>query len=174
MNSRLRIETRRLRLRWLESRDAEFIYRLVNDPHWLRFIGDRHVSNLDDARVYIEDGPRAMYRSFGFGLNRIALRDDDTPIGICGLLQRDSLQDCDLGFALLPGFRGQGYAFEAASAILHHGFTELGKTRIAAIANPDNRDSIVLLTRLGFYREQTINMEPDRDALDLYVIQPET
>jgi len=85
------IETSRLKLRWLELRDADFIYQLVHDPHWLRFIGDKQVADLEGARGYIEDGPRAMYRQFGFGLNRVALKDGDTPIGICGLLQWDSL-----------------------------------------------------------------------------------
>ena len=174
MNSPFHLETSRLQLRWLELGDAEFIYHLVNDPEWLRFIGDKRVSNLDDARTYIEEGPRAMYREQGFGLNRLALRDGDTPIGICGLLQRDSLADCDLGFALLPGYRSQGYAFEAACAILQYGFGELDKDRIVAIVSAGNQASIGLLTRLGFQREGKINMEPDRDPVDLYVIHRET
>jgi len=174
VNSPLRIETSRLRLRWLEPGDAGFIYHLVNDSQWLRFIGDRQVSNLEDAKAYIEDGPRRMYREAGFGLNRLALRDGDTPIGICGLLQRESLPHCDLGFALLPAYRGQGYAFEAASTILRHGFGELDKQCIAAIANADNHASIDLLTRLGFLRERAIDMEVNGDPLDLYVIRRET
>ncbi len=174
MHSPLRIETSRLRLRWLEARDAGFIYRLVNDSQWLRFIGDRQVSSLDDAKSYIEDGPRAMYREAGFGLNRLALRDGDTPIGICGLLRRESLPHCDLGFALLPAYRGQGYAFEAASAILRHGFGELGKQCIAAIVSADNRASIDLLIRLGFVYERNIDMEANRDPLEMYVIRRET
>ena len=170
MNSALRIETARLSLRWLDARDAEFIYRLVNDSDWLRFIGDKQVHDLDSARAYIETGPQAMYRHFGFGLNRIALRESDTPIGICGLLQRDSLPDCDLGFALLPEFRGQGYAFEAAGAVLRHGFSELDKKRVAALVNAANRASIGLLGHLGFRRDSSISMEPDTQPVDLYII----
>ena len=174
MNSPLHLDTSRLQLRWLELSDAEFIYRLVNDPQWLHFIGDKRVSNLDNARSYIEEGPQAMYREQGFGLNRVALRDDHTPIGICGLLQRESMVDCDLGFALLPGYRGQGYAFEAASAILQHGFGKLDKKRIAAIVSADNQASVGLLILLGFQREGKINIEPDRDPVDLYVMHRET
>jgi RimJ/RimL family protein N-acetyltransferase len=164
------IETRRLKLRWLELTDADFIYQLVNDPQWLRFIGDKQVADLDGARRYIEDGPRAMYRRFGFGLNRVALKDSDTPVGICGLLQRESLPQPDLGFAFLPGFRGQGYAREAADAILQHAYLILRQTRIAAIVNPDNLSSIKLLDKLGFRLDKQIQIEPNQKSVDLYVI----
>ncbi len=112
-----------------------------------------------------------MYQAFGFGLNRIALKQDDTPIGICGLLQRESLPDCDLGFAVLPEFRGRGCAFEAATAVLQHGFTQCNKLRIAAIVSVQNSASISLLEKLGFHYEQAICMEPNQDPVDLYVIQ---
>ena len=170
MDNPLAIETSRLKLRWLELTDADFIYQLVNDPQWLRFIGDKQVADLDGARRYIEDGPRAMYRQFGFGLNRVALKDGDTPIGICGLLQRESLPQPDLGFALLPTFHGQGYAREAADAILQHAYLILRETRVAAIVNPDNLSSIKLLDQLGFRLDQQIQLAANQESVDLYLI----
>jgi ribosomal-protein-alanine N-acetyltransferase len=167
------IETSRLKLRWLELTDADFIYRLVNDHHWLRFIGDKQVDDLDGARRYIEAGPRAMYRQFGFGLNRVALKDSDTAIGICGLLQRESLPHPDLGFALLPEYRGQGYAREAADAILQHAYLIPHQTQITAIVNPDNLSSIKLLEKLGFRIDRQIQIEPNQEFVDLYVINAE-
>jgi RimJ/RimL family protein N-acetyltransferase len=104
---RASIETSRLSLRWLSAGDADFIKRLLNDADWIRFIGDNNVTSPEQARVYIASGPCAMYRQHGFGLNRVALKESDTPIGICGLLQRETLQYSDLGFAFLPGFRRQ-------------------------------------------------------------------
>ena len=173
MDKPFAIETSRLKLRWLELTDADFIYQLVNDPQWLRFIGDKQVADLDGARRYIEDGPRAMYRRFGFGLNRVALKDSDTAVGICGLLQRESLPQPDLGFAFLPGFRGQGYAREAADAILQHAYLILRQTRVAAIVNPDNHSSINLLNRLDFCIEKQIQIEPNSEFIDLYVVHAE-
>ena len=170
MDNPLAIETSRLKLRWLELTDADFIYQLVNDPQWLRFIGDKQVADLDGARRYIEDGPRASYRQFGFGLNRVALKDGDTPIGICGLLQRESLPQPDLGFALLPGFRGQGYAREAVDAILQHAYSMLRQTRVAAIVNPDNLSSIKLLDQLGFRLDRQIQIAANQESVDLYLI----
>ena len=174
MSPPLHIETSRLQLRWLEPDDAHFILDLVNDPAWLRFIGDRQVSSLSDARAYIENGPQVMYRETGHGLNRVALHDGDIPIGICGLLQRESLAHSDLGFALLPDYRGHGYAFEAAISVVQHGFEELGKKRIVAIVNASNRASISLLKRVGFQRQETLKPEPNGAALDLYSINRET
>jgi ribosomal-protein-alanine N-acetyltransferase len=168
------LETPRLRIRWLEAEDAGFILRLVNDPAWLRFIGDRQVANMSDARAYIEEGPRTMYRQFGFGLYRVALRECDTPIGISGLLRRETLPDADLGYALLPEYRNRGYALEAASAVLRHSLEELAQPRIAAIVSTDNEASTKLLGKLGFHFERRLQMELNRDPVDLYMIDRET
>jgi RimJ/RimL family protein N-acetyltransferase len=174
VTSPFNIETSRLQLRWLNGDDVAFIYRLVNDPQWLRYIGDKQVHDLDGARHYIESGPRAMYQQFGFGLNLVSLKDDSTAIGICGLLQRDSLPDPDLGFAFLPGYRGQGYARESAEAVLHHGFSTLEQTRIVALVNSANQTSIRLLERLGFHLDREIKMEPNGTPADIYSIQTES
>lgn len=164
----LDIVTRRLQIRWLESDDAEFIYELVNDPQWIEYIGDKRVSTHDDARAYIEYGPRKMYREQGFGLNLVALHEHDTPIGICGLLKRDMLDDVELGFALLPAFRNQGYAFESTQAVLQHGRETLKIRRVIAIVTPDNEISRGLLVKLGFDFKGKLKIEPNTENLDLY------
>lgn len=168
------IETSRLKLRWLSMDDAAFIHRLVNDPQWLRFIGDKQVHDLDGARDYIESGPRTMYQQFGFGLNLVSLKGDTTSIGICGLLKRDSLAEPDLGFAFLPEYRGRGYAQEAAEAVLHHGFSMPEQRRIVAIVDTGNQASIRLLEKLGFHLDRKIQTKPNGTPADLYSIHPES
>jgi len=163
------IETPCLKIRWLEVDDATFIYTLVNDPAWIRYIGDKNVSNLEDAKTYIETGPLEMYRNLGFGLNHVSLKQDGTPIGICGLLKREILADVEIGFAFLPEFRRQGYALEAATAILDYGCAKLGISRIVAILTPDNVASRKLLCKLGFEFENSFQKEPNLDKLELYV-----
>jgi [ribosomal protein S5]-alanine N-acetyltransferase len=143
------LETERLILRWLSAEDAAFILELVNDPAWLRFIGDRGVRTLEDARNYILNGPVAMYRRVGFGLYLVELKQSATPIGICGLIKRADLEDVDIGFAFLPAFHGQGYAYESASAIMNFAQNTVGLNHVVAITAPDNRRSIALLTKLG-------------------------
>jgi len=162
------VETERLTLRRLEIGDAAFILGLLNDPSFLRFIGDKGVRTLDDAREYISSGPIASYERFGFGLYLTARKDDDVPIGICGLLKRDSLMDVDVGFAFLPRFWSKGYALEAASAVMAHGRNVLGLTRIVAITSPANEASIRLLEKLGMRFESMVRLSADSPEILLF------
>ncbi len=104
------LETDRLVLRRLAVEDAEFIFDLLNQPSFLQFIGDKGVRTIDDARNYILTGPITSYERFGFGLYLTELKPAQAPIGICGLLQRETLDDVDVGFAFLPQYWKQGYA----------------------------------------------------------------
>src|SRR5580693_8807982 len=119
------LETERLVLRRMTEADAAFILGLLNEPSFLHFIGDRHVHTLDAAREYIVSGPMASYARHGFGLYLTLRKEDDVPIGICGLLKRDTLDDVDIGFALVPAFWSQGYASEAAGAMFAFGIDVL-------------------------------------------------
>ncbi|ADO75615.1 GNAT family N-acetyltransferase [Stigmatella aurantiaca] len=162
------LETDRLLLRRLSLEDAEFILKLLNEPSWLRFIGDKGVRTLDDARNYLLTGPLAMYGRFGFGLYLVALKDSGLPIGLCGLIQRETLPDVDIGFAFLPGFWSQGYGYEAASAVLAHGHRTYGLKRIVAITSLDNHSSIKLLERLGLTFERLITLTAGGEPVRLF------
>ena len=155
----------RLTLRWLEPSDADFILRLVNEPGWLKYIGDRNIYTREAAGAYIEK-LRAMYAALGFGLFGVERNEDAALIGICGLLKRETLDDVDIGFAFSETFWGKGYAHEAANATLHYGKTAHNLSRIVAITDPHNQASIALLTKLGFQFEQTLNKETE--PLNLY------
>jgi len=162
------LETDRLVLRRLTPDDAAFILELVNDPDWLRFIGDRGVRTLEDARNYILNGPVAMYERVGFGLYLVERKSDGVPLGMCGLIKREGLDDVDIGFAYLPQYRAQGYAYEAASAVMAYGRREFGLQRIVAITSLDNVQSIQLLGKLGFTFEKIIRLSEDGEELKLF------
>ena len=162
------LSTERLILRQLTLDDAEFILRLVNDPAWVQYIGDKNVRTLADARAYIENGPLAMYRRRGFGLNLVALKDSGVPIGIWGLIRRDTLDDVDLGFAFLPEYRSQGYAFESAAATMAHGKDALNLSRLLAITSPGNVASTQLLGKLGFRFERLLRLTEGAPEVKLY------
>jgi RimJ/RimL family protein N-acetyltransferase len=157
------LETDRLRLRQLASGDAPFIVALLNDPDWLRYIGDRGVRSEEQAIAYIQSGPMRSYAERGFGLYLNERKTGGEPIGLCGLIQRDFLPDVDLGFAFLPRFRGAGYAFEAAAGVMRYAGATLGLRRIVAITGLDNERSARLLQKLGFRFEQRIAY-PGEDA----------
>lgn len=162
------LETARLRIRQLTPDDAAFILTLLNDPGFLRYIGDKGVRSLEDARQYIEHGPRASYARHGFGLNAVEPIDGGDPVGICGILKRDELDAPDLGFAFLPLARGQGLAREAASAILDDAWARLGVTRMLAITQPENYASVTLLERLGFRFDRMVRLAPEGHDLRLF------
>ena len=162
------LATERLVLRRLAAEDADFILELMNDPDWLRFIGDRGIRTVEDARTYIANGPAAMISRLGFGLYAVELRNERTPIGICGLVRREWLEDVDLGFAFLPRFRGAGYAHEAAAATLEYAKTTLGLDRILAIVSPDNHDSVRLLNKLGFTFQRMVRPSAEADEVCVF------
>jgi RimJ/RimL family protein N-acetyltransferase len=150
--------------------DAGFILTLLNEPSWLRFIGDRGVRTIDDAKNYIIQGPVAMYASLGFGLCAVELKDSGCPVGICGLMKRDYLDAADIGFAFLPAYWGKGYAYEAANAILNFAKADLGLKRILATTRPENIASQKLLEKLGL-RFERLMRHPDGDRdLRVYAI----
>ncbi len=160
-------ETERLSLRRLSLEDAGFIVELVNDPSFLRFVGDKGVRTTEDARQYILTGPMDSYERHGFGLWLVELRGSMTPIGICGLLKRDTLEDVDIGFALLPPYRSMGYAFESAAAVMNYGRTVLGLTRVVAITNEDNIGSIRVLEKIGMSFDRMIRLSDDGPEIRL-------
>jgi RimJ/RimL family protein N-acetyltransferase len=162
------LQTQRLVLRRFDAGDAQFILELVNDPDWLRYIGDKSVRNLDDARGYIQKGPMDMYGRHGFGLYCVELKSDATPIGMCGLLKRETLEDVDIGFAFLPQFRSQGYAHEAALATLAYGADVLGLKRIVATTTPDNAASGRLLRKVGLRFERMFTVPGENREVRLY------
>jgi RimJ/RimL family protein N-acetyltransferase len=161
------IRTERLVLRELALNDAEFILELLNEAAFLRFIGDKGVRNLADARGYILKGPMDSYERHGFGLYAVCLLDG-TPIGICGLVKREYLADVDVGFAFLSRYWSKGYAVESASAVLTHAKQVLSMQRIVAITSPENLGSIAVLEKIGLNFERRIRLAEDSTELKLY------
>ncbi|MGE0456340.1 MAG: GNAT family N-acetyltransferase [Vicinamibacteria bacterium] len=165
------LETERLALSKLSALDAGFIVELLNEPAFLRYIGDRGVRDAADALRYLEAGPAASYARFGFGLYRVGLKPGGDPIGICGLLKRDALPDPDIGFAILQRYRSRGFAHEAAAAVLAHGREALGLRRVLAITSRDNDVSIGLLVKLGFRFERLARLAPDTPEVKVFAVE---
>jgi RimJ/RimL family protein N-acetyltransferase len=167
--------TGRLRLRTANLDDATFYHALVNDPAFIEHIGDRGIRTLEEARLALLAGPIAMQEQRGHSLYVVELMEDGVadahvPIGMCGLIKRDTLDGVDIGYAYLPPWRGQGYAFEAAQAVLAHA-PALGLTRVLAITSPDNIASNGLLRKLGMRFERFMHLVADDAGSNLYSIE---
>jgi [ribosomal protein S5]-alanine N-acetyltransferase len=163
------VQTPRTAVRELTLSDAGFILELINEPAYHRYIGDRGVRDIAGAEKYLREGPIASYAKNGFGLWLVALKDG-TPIGMCGPIRRDTLEHPDFGFALLARFAGQGYAHEAASAVLAHAVGVLKLNPILAITAPENPPSIKLLGKLGFRFDRMIDLPGYAEPSRLFVL----
>jgi RimJ/RimL family protein N-acetyltransferase len=163
-------ETDRLLISRFTLKDAPFVLKLVNEPSWIRFIGDRGIRTIDDAKDYLKNGPMKSYKQFGFGLYLVKLKIDSTPIGMCGLLRRDTLDAVDIGFAFMPKYTGKGFALEASDTVLKHAHEVMGMKRILAITSPDNIKSISLLEKQGFVFRKMIRLSVDADESKLFEV----
>jgi ribosomal-protein-alanine N-acetyltransferase len=162
------LETRRLVLRRLDLDDAPFVLKLLNEPSFIQNIGDRGVRSIEDAQRYLRKGPLAMYERYGFGLWHTARNSDGAAVGMCGLLRRDNLPDVDIGYAYLPEFWGQGFAFEAAEATLRIAAKKFGLRRVIGVVSVGNVGSIRVLEKLGMSFERMFPMNPDEPEVRLY------
>ena len=162
------LETERLILREFNLDDVDFIIELVNNPTWIKYIGDRGVKTLEDAEKYLKSGPLKSYNDFGYGLWAVIEEDSGKLIGMCGLLKRDYLEHPDIGFAMMPEFAGNGFGFESAKATVDFAHNQLKIDVLSAITATYNEKSINLLKKLGFSFDQNIKIPNDSEEVMLF------
>lgn len=162
----LHFETPYLSIDPLSLKDNEFIYKLVNTPGWLKYIGERNVRSPEYALEYIN----RILNNENVAYWTVKLKPNSTPIGVITLIKRDYLPYHDIGFAFLPEYSGKGYAFEATTAVM----LELSKIAIhsvlMAITIKNNSSSIKLLERLGFRFDKIITVDEEELASYRYDI----
>ena len=166
-----RLETKRLTMRRLTLDDAELMLAVWNDPHFVKYVGDRGVYTEEQAHDALRAGAFKLYEDFGYGPFRVALRDEDRAIGTCGLFRRQGFDDPDLGWAILPKFCGNGYAYEAASAVLAFAWQHVGLTRLTAFIDARNTPSIGLAHKLGLRYECVTRLVGDDEDVCLYSVR---
>ena len=154
----------------MTEKDADFILELLNEPSFIRNIGDRKVRTAEGAKAYITNGPVASYAKNGFGLYLVELKESGESMGMCGLIRRNTLKDVDIGYAFLPKFWSKGYAFEAALVMKKYAQDELGLKHLVAVVDPENLPSIRLLEKLGMKFERMVRLSADDIELKLFVV----
>ncbi len=158
------LHTERLLLSPLEESEHAFIEALLNTDGWIRFIGDRNIRSKEDAIAYIKkinDNPSITYFT-------VKEKETQQPIGLVTLIQRDYLQQPDIGFAFLPAHSGKGYAYEAARKLLDHIMAGDTTRQVHAVTLPHNERSIQLVEKLGLAFDKAI--EVNRETLHVYTI----
>lgn len=148
------LTTARLLIEPISLSDNAFILELVNTDGWLKFIGNRNINSEMEAAAYIQkiiDNPNTGYS--------VVKLKDKTKIGIVTFIKRDYLEHHDIGFAFLPKFGNNGYAYEAASAVLMNVTRICNLSHILATTVPENINSIKLLKKLRLFFEKEIEVE---------------
>ena len=158
-------ETPRLRLLPVAESDAALLLAVWNDPTFIHYVSDRGIRTVEQAREAILEGPASLFEIYGYGPYRVLRKSDGESIGICGLFRREFLDDPDLGYAILPGFRGEGYASEAARQVLVIASVAFGLKRVKALISPANAASIHVIEKLGFEFERRCGIDDDEDTL---------
>ncbi|EMQ96159.1 ribosomal-protein-alanine acetyltransferase [Xanthomarina gelatinilytica] len=162
-------ETNRLIISKLTLEDASFILELTNTPHFIKYVGNKNLKTLEDAKNYLKEGTLKSYKNFGFGFYKLQLKQEQNKtIGTCGLVKREQLDHVDIGFAMLPGYEGKGFGLEASKEILKLAKNTFKLTRILAITLPTNSNSIKLLEKLGLTYEKRVKPFEDDEELLLF------
>ena len=167
----LLITTERLTIRQLSTRDAAFILEQYNEPDFIENIGDKKIRSIDDAINNIVDWAQSSYQKNGIGLLLVELRDCGTPIGTCGLIKREDIEDLDLGYSLLEKYQRRGYVMEAAQAVLEHAKNVLALSRVVGYTAALNEASIRVLGKLGFEAEGEFNFPGYDRACKIFAIK---
>ena len=170
----LQFETERLRLIPTSVDDAAFILELLNSPNWLQYIGDRNVHTLEEALSYIQDKMTPQLKRLGYGNFTVCLKSTNQKIGICGLYDRAGLEGIDIGFAFLPQFEKNGFAFESAKMVRDLALNQFNLNEISAITTEANIASQNLLAKLGFQFEKKFFIKGDAEELMLFKMVKET
>lgn len=152
------LETERLILRRMTLADAPLILELLTDPAFVRFVADRGLKSEADAATYITEKILPSFEKHGFGFYVAELKDTHEPVGMCGLIKRDTLDDVDIGFSIRRSHWRRGFGYEAANGVMKYARETLGLRRIVGIANPENANSIKLLEKLGLRFERQVRL----------------
>lgn len=164
------IQTERLQLRWITLDDSDLMLAVWNDPDFIRYVGDRGIRTLDEAREVVREKVLKHFDEHGYGPYRVSSLETDEAMGICGLFKRENLEHPDIGYGFLPGFCGQGFAIEAAQTVLAQARDKMGLPNLSAIVSPENVRSTRLLEKLGMKVESSIRMPGEDEDLLLYGI----
>ena len=167
------VKTERLLLRTVTANDASIILELLNEPAFIANVADRGVRTVADAANYIAEKITPSYEKHGFGFYIIELKDSGMPVGMCGLIKRDALEEVDIGYSILERYWRHGYAYDAARAVLEYARDVIGLPRVVAITSHHNSASQALLIKLGMRHEKNIQL-PGFAEESMYFVQTDS
>ncbi len=163
------LHSERLTLRGYRSGDLPALVELFGNPAAARHLFGGHPLGEDETKKFIE-------QEFTFGTQPIGLGSlvdtrSQVVVGFAGILPCGYLaeEDLEFGFALVENAWGKGYATEIGRRQVQYGFEDLRKSRLLALAHPENGASLRVLEKLGMTKKTRIEMQ-DRGPREVYVM----
>lgn len=163
------IETERLLIRKFTPDDAEAYLRLNSDPDVLRYTGDAPIASLEESRQVLLDYPLRDYEVYGYGRLACIEKSSGQMVGFAGLKYIEDIDEIELGVRFMREYWGKGYATESSLGVLEHARRELGLDRIVALVEPDNKNAVKTLHKLGMVFEKKVRLSGEDTDDDLYV-----
>ena len=160
--------TDRLFLKLVEVEDAELIYKLYNQPKFIRFIGQKYIYTLEYAKEHFSTRFRPQIERLGYGNFVIIRKEDGEKIGTVGIFEREGLDVQDIGFALLPEFEKKGYCFEAAHHLFENAGPKYGIKKLSAITAMENYASQKVIEKLGMKFIKVTTLPGEDEDLKYY------
>lgn len=154
--NKILIETARLQMREFCQEDIDAVYEFLIVPEVGKYSVEQGlVKNKQDAQDVINNIWLAEYKKYGYARYALIHKADSKVIGYCGIKYRPNILGpgvgCpDIGYRMLPEYRGQGLGTEAIKACLNYAREKLGLTRIIGEVAEENIASNKLLLKLGF------------------------
>lgn len=171
MNQYKSFTSKRLIIRPTFEQDDKLIFQLMNTPKFIKYVGDRKISSINDAKNYIKVKMLAQLYLMGYSSYTLINKSNGYKIGICGLYNRAGVDGIDIGFSILPHFERLGYAYESSSRLIKGAFEELEIEEIKAIINQDNISSKNLIKKLGFKLIGKTILPDEKEELLLFEIK---
>ena len=162
-NGTVVLTTPRLLLRTFRRDDLPLYAALNADPEVARYLGGPlSRQDSDDIAEWAQE----CYAREGLGLLAVERRRDGAFLGMCGLHHQQSYpDDVEVAWRLAYEHWGRGYATEAATGWLDHGFGTLGLPRVIAITDPPNLRSLAVMRRLGMVFDHEAEVEDNGHGL---------
>lgn len=142
------LESERLYLRNFTTGDIETMSRIYSDEEVMRYIGLGGPADLNQTKQMI-DAFMKSYEENGFGLMAIIEKQTEKLIGHCGFNCLKVSNEIEIAYLLSKDCWGKGYATEIGKATLQYGFDVLKLDKIVALAYPQNKASVNVITKLG-------------------------
>lgn len=155
----MQLTTERLCLRDVTEMDYDFIYELERSKFTLEYEDDL-VPSMNDVYLYfskmieLRDMEQKKKKKYYFIVTK--LEDTSKPIGKLILWENDAkIREWEMGWFMHQDYIGNGYAPEAAKAVLKFAFDELSAHRVQAVCNDLNQNSERVMQKIGMQKEGT-------------------